>query len=135
MPFNYALPKQILIYVLVGVGQLAFDLALFQWMVAAGVGTVPANFVSRLSAGVFGFVAHRLFTFRASWTIRNVPAFLRFIAWWVACTLLGGWLLGLLADRMGVGVSLAVAKVGLELLLALASFFVFRQWVFRRRAG
>lgn len=135
MPFSYALPRQVLIYVLVGVGQLAFDLLLFQFMVAAGIGAIPANFISRLSAGVLGFIAHRLYTFRASWTIRNASAFLRFIAWWLACTLLGGWVLGMLVERLGVGVPLAAAKVGLELVLALVSFLVFRQWVFGRRSG
>lgn len=135
MPFRYALPRQVLIYLLVGVGQLAFDLLLFQFMVAAGLGAIPANFISRLSAGVLGFIAHRLYTFSASWTIRNVPAFLRFIAWWLACTLLGGWILDMLVAHLGTGLPLAAAKVSLELILALASFLVFRHWVFGRRRG
>lgn len=134
MPFTHALPGQLLIYVLVGVFQLVIDLLLFQSLISAGVDAVPANFISRLSAGLLGFAGHRIFTFRATWEIRNVPAFLRFIGWWVACTLLGGWLLGEFIDRSGMGAPLAAAKVAVELLLALASFLVFRHWVFGRRA-
>jgi putative flippase GtrA len=133
LPFTHTLPRQLVIYTLVGLTALALDVVLFQMLIGTGLGTVSANFTSRLTAGLLGYLAHRRFTFRASWRIRDLPSFARFVTWWITCTLLGGWVLNLALGRFGEGLALAAVKVGLELLLALASFLVFRLWVFRRR--
>jgi putative flippase GtrA len=119
-------------FALVGVALIAADAGLFILLSAAGLHPHPANLLARLGGAALGFLLHGGFTFAAAdgaWPRR--PALLRYALLWLALTALSTLSLGAIAAAFGLRAAWA-AKAPLEALLAVASFFLMRLWVFRR---
>ncbi len=136
MAFRHRLSAQFVLYAVIGVIQLAADALLFFMLARWGMDGFLANTISRLSAGLLGYLCHALFTFRSDRPPHSTASLLRFLAWWLLCTALGGWVLNFSIQALGTGTSVLGIKVALELVLAALSFVVLRFWVFSpRQAG
>lgn len=121
-------------FVLVGGFQYLLDAALFGVFITSGLGTIPANITSRTIAAVTGFLLNRYVTFsRREDTARMFSASLvRFVLFWAFMTVLSTGLIEMLGRMAGDSeVQQIVYKLGVEAVLAVISFLVSRNWVFR----
>ena len=118
-------------FVLIGLLQLLIDWSVFVAATAAGMPTIPANVLGRVCGAVIGFWLNGRITFangdgaRLGW-----QRFGRFLAMWIALTLLSTWLVSLCVDALGLRLAW-LAKPVVEGLLAALSFFIGRHLVYR----
>jgi putative flippase GtrA len=126
--------RQPVLFVLVGGFQYLLDAALFGILITSGLGTIPSNITSRATAAVTGFLLNRYVTFsRRNDTVQLFSASLvRFVIFFVIMTVLSTGLIELLGKMAGDSeMQRIVYKLGVEAVLAVVSFFLSRNWVFR----
>ncbi|APO95207.1 GtrA family protein [Xanthomonas vesicatoria] len=119
-------------FTLIGGLQLAVDCGIFIAATAAGMPTVPANLLGRISGAVLGFWLNGRYTFaqqgggaRLGW-----QRFRRFAVMWLALTVISTWLLSATVDLVGLRQAW-LAKPLVEGGLAIVSFFLGRHVVYR----
>ena len=66
LPAPPALPRQLLLYVLVGLAQLVLDSAVFVASTAAGVPVPAGNVAGRVAGACLGYVLNGRYTFATS---------------------------------------------------------------------
>jgi putative flippase GtrA len=125
------LRRQVPLYLVIGLVQLAIDAALFIAFTAAGMPVAPANVVARASAALLGFALNGRYTFQSAdqpWRVsRSLP---RFLAIWCGLTALGTVAVSTVDARGSLGLAWA-AKPLIDALLAAAGFFASRRWIYR----
>ena len=125
------LPRQVLLFVLVGLAQLALDSATYIALTALGAGVPAGNVVGRIAGACLGFWLNGRFTFTADG--RPMLArrhLLRFVLAWTALTVVSTLALAHVADVGGLHWSW-LAKPLVEAVLAGVGFFVWRNCVYR----
>ncbi|APP75383.1 hypothetical protein BJD12_09125 [Xanthomonas vesicatoria ATCC 35937] len=131
-PARMSLFRQGSQFTLIGGLQLAVDCGIFIAATAAGMPTVPANLLGRISGAVLGFWLNGRYTFaqqgggaRLGW-----QRFRRFAVMWLALTVISTWLLSATVDLVGLRQAW-LAKPLVEGGLAIVSFFLGRHVVYR----
>ena len=121
---------QALLFLVVGGVQFGFDAGLF--VALTWLGTLPAwaNIVSRLSAACLGFFLNGRLTFGHKALTRG--QFARYIATWVLLTAVSTATVAGVAAMAGLKWAW-LAKIVVEVVLAVASFLLMRNWVFKAR--
>lgn len=118
-------------FLLIGLLQLLVDWSVFVAATAAGMPTVPGNVLGRVCGALLGFWLNGRITFangddaRLGWR-----RFGRFMAMWLVLTALSTWLVALCAHALGLRLAW-LAKPLVEGMLAVVSFFLGRQLVYR----
>lgn len=126
--------RQPVLFVLVGGFQYLLDAALFGILITSGLGTIPSNITSRATAAATGFLLNRYVTFsRRNDTVQLFSASLvRFVVFFVIMTIVSTGLIQLLGRLAGDSETQRIFyKLGVEAVLAVVSFFLSRNWVFR----
>ena len=126
--------RQPVLFVLVGGFQYLLDAALFAILITSGLGTIPANISARATAAASGFLLNRYLTFsRRNDTVQLFSASLvRFVVFFAVMTALSTGLIELLGRMAGDSETQRIIyKLGVEAVLAVVSFFLSRNWVFR----
>ena len=126
--------RQPVLFVIVGGFQYLLDAALFSVLITTGLGTLPANITSRATAAATGFLLNRYLTFsQRQDTVRRFSASLiRFVVFFAVMTALSTALILLLERMAGDSDSQRIIyKFAVEAVLAVISFFLSRNWVFR----
>ncbi len=127
--------RQPVLFVIAGGLQYLFDTLLYGLLIAGGMPGTLSNILSRGSAALLGFGFNRYITFahtNESWS-RLSGSLLRFAALWLAMTIASSLLLLAAQALLGGGVAEKVIyKMVIEAFLAVSSFFVSRNWVFRK---
>ncbi|OOG66467.1 hypothetical protein B0E46_02215 [Rhodanobacter sp. B04] len=107
------------------------DWGVFVLLSASGVDTPIANVAGRVVGALLGFVANGHITFGSAGSARlGMHRFGRFVLLWLVMTLLSTFLVSEVATHL----SLRLAWLGkpmVEAVLAAASFFISRHWVYR----
>jgi putative flippase GtrA len=126
--------RQPVLFILVGGFQYMLDAVLFGILISVGIGTIPSNITSRATAAVTGFLLNRYLTFGK----RNDNAklfsssLIRFLVFFAVMTILSTGLIMLLERWVGDNDTQRIFyKIGVEAVLAIISFFISRNWVFR----
>lgn len=118
-------------YIVVGLLQLALDTLLFVALTAVGVGPAIANPLARASAAGVGFWLNGRHTFAdAAGPRLGAQRFWRFAITWVSLTVISTLAITLVTQHLGLHAAW-LGKPFIEALLAIISFIVLRQWVFR----
>ncbi|PIQ36457.1 MAG: hypothetical protein COW59_12575 [Lysobacterales bacterium CG17_big_fil_post_rev_8_21_14_2_50_64_11] len=118
-------------YVVVGLGQLALDAALFVLLTAAGLTPVIANPLARASAAGVGFWLNGRHTFADATGPRlGAKRFWRFAITWLSLTIISTVAVSVATHRLGLHAAW-LGKPMIEAVLAVVSFIVLRQWVYR----
>jgi putative flippase GtrA len=126
--------RQPVLFILVGGFQYILDAALFGILISVGIGTVPSNITSRATAAVIGFLLNRYLTFgKRNDNARLFSASLiRFLVFFAVMTVLSTGLILSLERSVGDNETQRIFyKIGVEAVLAVVSFFLSRNWVFR----
>lgn len=128
-------------FVIAGGLQYLFDTLVYGLLIANGLPGTAANILSRGGAALLGFGFNRYITFAKAGTFSHTgeswsrfsASLLRFAVLWVAMTIASSLLLlaahGLLGGEVAEKV---LYKMVVEAFLALVSFFISRNWVFRK---
>jgi putative flippase GtrA len=125
------LPRQALLFVIVGLAQLALDSAAYIALTALGVPVPAGNLAGRIAGACLGFWLNGRFTFANGGPARlDRRHLLRFLLAWAVLTALSTLALAQVAQAVGLQGSW-IAKPVVELVLAALSFFVWRNWVYR----
>ena len=125
------LPRQISLFLFVGLLQLLLDWAVFVFLSANGVLLILANVTGRLAGATIGFWLNGRFTFAHNGRPRLSGIHLRrFIIAWLLMTLTSTVLLQGVAVIVSMQ-SAWLAKPIVEAAMAVLSFVVWRHWVFR----
>lgn len=118
-------------FVVIGLLQLLIDWSVFVAATAAGMPTIPANVLGRVCGALLGFWLNGRITFASGDDARlGWRRFGRFLAMWIALTLLSTWLVTLCAHALGLRLAW-LAKPVVEGVLAVVSFFLGRHVVYR----
>jgi putative flippase GtrA len=118
-------------YVLVGLAQLVLDTAVFVGVTAAGLPVAPGNVLGRIAGALLGYWLNGRITFASGGEARlGRGSFARFVAWWLGFTVLSTVAMAAIAAQLGMAHAW-IAKPLVEAVLALASFFLLRHWVYR----
>lgn len=126
-----SLPRQGVLFVLMGGVQLTVDSLAFLVLTWAGLPVAISNLIARAGAAGLGFWLNGRFTFaRGSMGRLGTRRFIRFILLWCALTVLSTLLLSDLAESFGLEWAW-LAKPLIEAILALVSFVLQRHWVYR----
>ena len=126
--------RQPVLFVLVGGFQYLLDAALFGILITSGLGTIPSNITSRATAAATGFLLNRYVTFsRRDDTVQLFSASLvRFLVFFAVMTAVSTGLIHLLGRLAGDSETQRIIyKLGVEAVLAVVSFFLSRNWVYR----
>ncbi|GAA0244732.1 GtrA family protein [Rhodanobacter caeni] len=125
------LARQGVSFLLVGLGLVTADWAVFVVLTAIGTPAAMANVLGRVTGALLGFWANGRYTFGAPGAARLGPhRFLRFLVVWLPLTLLSTVLVTVVAARLGMQMAW-LAKPLVEAGLAVVSFLVSRHWVYR----
>ena len=138
MQYRFSISNQFSFFVLTGLAQFCVDIMLFSGLYGIGVTVLMANVMARCCAAILGFMSHKYMTFRRAQSVDSTldsmapgrRCFFKFAVWWVLSTSLSSGFLLLIEQQLESTQWLFITKVGVEMFLALVSFFVFRQWVF-----
>jgi putative flippase GtrA len=126
--------RQPVLFVLVGGFQYLLDITLFGILITFGLATFPSNVTSRAIAAASGFLLNRYLTFgKRNDTAKHFSASLiRFLVFFTIMTVLSTGLILILERLAGDNDSQRIMyKLGVEAVLAVISFFISRNWVFR----
>ncbi|MCC8362597.1 GtrA family protein [Lysobacter sp. A6] len=126
--------RQGMMFVVVGLVQVAIDWLAFVSLTTLGVDIGVANVAARLCGAAFGYVLNGTVTFSSdAGRVIGVGSGARFVATWCAMTLLGTLaLIGLNALHVAPA---WLMKLVVEACLAVVSFVVMRTWVYGRPAS
>lgn len=118
-------------YTIVGMIQLALDWTITVGLSYFGVRIGVANIVGRTGGALLGYWLNGRYTFAGDKHGLGRQQFIRYVLWWLTATLLSTIAIELIDDVLGRTWAW-LAKPLVEGVLALLSFVVARQWVFRR---
>lgn len=118
-------------YLIVGLIQLAVDWAVFVAASAMGMPVAPSNLLGRVCGMLLGFWLNGRHTFAQRGSQRlGWLRFGRFLAVWAVLTVASTVLVSAVAEQLGLELAW-LAKPLVEGSLAVASFVLMRQFVFR----
>ena len=116
-------------------------IGLVQWLVEYGLMVVlsrwvmpvePANVIGRLAGAVLGFWLNGKWTFAGDDTHVGRHAAMRFVAMWIALTVLNTWIVAHLDDAFGLRAAQLLKPVA-DLATGGIGFLLSRHWVYRKR--
>lgn len=123
--------RQSLWYLLVGLVQLALDVAVFSALFYAGVSVLSANVSGRIAGACLGFWLNGRLTFARDGNARlGRQRLARFVIAWLAITALSTLAMWG-ADAVLSRADVYLAKPIIELVCALIGFVIARQWIYR----
>lgn len=126
-----SLSRQSTHFVLVGMLQLALDWGIFVLVTGVGGEVSLGNLAGRLCGAMLGFWLNGRLTFAAQGrALLGWRRFFRFAVLWSLLTIVSTWLLQLTESHLGLQ-WVWLAKPMVESLLAVVSFFLWRQLVYR----
>ena len=126
-----ALPRQALLFLAIGLVQLALDTAIYIGLTATGLPIATGNVAGRIAGACLGFWLNGRYTFADGGKARlRRRHLLRFIVAWCALTVMSTYLLALIVDGTSLHISW-FAKPLVEAVMAAIGFVVWRQWVYR----
>ena len=117
-------------------------IGLVQWLVEYGLMVVlsrwvmavePANVIGRLAGAMLGFWLNGKWTFAGDDTHVGRHAAARFVAMWLALTVLNTWIVAAIDDRYGLGLA-QLLKPGADLVSGGVGFLLSRHWVYKKAA-
>ncbi len=128
---QFALSRQLFLFLLVGGLQLLVDWAVFVLLTYLGLPLVAGNIGGRVTGALLGFWLNGRYTFAHGGQPRLDGMHLRrFIVAWLLITVLSTGLLSLVEHQFDLRAAW-IAKPAVEALMALVGFGVWRQWVYR----
>ena len=128
------LPRQLVLYVVVGLAQLAVDSAVYVATTAAGLPVPAGNLAGRCAGAGLGYGLNGRYTFAGDGGTRlHGRTLWRFVVMWTALTAVSTLAVAQVAVLAGLQGSW-LAKPFVEAVLAVAGFVVQRHWVFRPRS-
>lgn len=116
-------------------------IGMLQWLVEYGLMLVlsqwfmpvePANVIGRLAGACIGFWLNGKWTFASDHTHVGRVAAIRFVAMWIALTVLNTWIVAILDDRFGLRAA-QVLKPGADLVSGGVGFLLSRHWVYNKQ--
>ena len=120
-------------YAVIGIVQWLVEyglmLALSQWVMPVE----PANVIGRLAGACLGFWLNGKWTFAGDDTHVGRHAAARFIAMWVALTVLNTWIVAVIDDQFGLRLA-QLLKPGADLVSGGIGFLLSRHWVYKKAA-
>lgn len=124
--------RQLMLYGLVGGAQLLLDYACFVVLTGQGLAIVPANLIARVTGAALGYFLNRRITFAGTVVAgsRETAVMLRFTLVWIALTVVGTVIVGLLGKMMALEL-VWLAKPVVDAFLALLGFLLSRFWIYR----
>jgi putative flippase GtrA len=126
-----AFSRQVLLFLLVGLGQILLDSAVFVGLTYLGLPLVAGNLAGRVCGATLGFWLNGRHTFAIAGRPRLQRIhLLRFVIAWSALTALSTLLLAAVDSQFELR-GAWIAKPAVEALMAVFGFVVSRQWVFR----
>lgn len=126
-----ALPRQALLYFIVGLAQLALDSAVFVASTAAGVPVAGGNVAGRIAGACIGFWLNGRYTFAADGRARLQGRHrIRYVVAWVVLTCVSTLAVAQVEAMVGLRGSW-LAKPFIEAVLAVVGFVVARHWIYR----
>ena len=117
-------------------------IGLVQWLVEYGLMVVlsrwvmpvePANVIGRVVGACLGFWLNGKWTFAGDGTHVGRQAAARFVAMWLALTVLNTWIVAAIDDRYGLGLA-QLLKPGADLVSGGVGFLLSRHWVYKKAA-
>ena len=102
-------------------------LALSEWVMPVE----PANVIGRLAGAILGFWLNGKWTFAGDDTHVGRHAAARFVAMWLALTVLNTWIVAAIDDRYGLGLA-QLLKPGADLVSGGVGFLLSRHWVYKK---
>ncbi|MCI2261677.1 GtrA family protein [Xanthomonas indica] len=116
----------------VGGIQLAIDWMLFVALTWGGAPLIAANLVGRVGGAVFGFWLNGKYTFGSGESVAALSRTqaVRFALTWVVMSILSSALVWVVGRYAGMGWAWTAKPAG-DVLLALASFFISKHWIYR----
>ena len=119
-------------YAVIGIVQWLVEdglmLALSEWVMPVE----PANVIGRLAGACLGFRLNGKWTFAGDDTHVGRHAAMRFIAMWLALTVLNTWIVAHLDDAFGLRAAQLLKPVA-DLATGGIGFLLSRHWVYRKR--
>ena len=103
-------------------------LALSEWVMPVE----PANVIGRLAGACLGFWLNGKWTFAGDDTHVGRHAAMRFVAMWIALTVLNTWIVAHLDDAFGLRAAQLLKPVA-DLATGGIGFLLSRHWVYRKR--
>ena len=120
-------------YAVIGLAQWLVEyglmLALSEWVMPVE----PANVIGRLAGAMLGFWLNGKWTFAGDDTHVGRHAAARFVAMWLALTVLNTWIVAAIDDRYGLGLA-QLLKPGADLVSGGVGFLLSRHWVYKKAA-
>lgn len=127
------LRRHVASYTVIGIVQWLVEyglmLVLSQWVMPVA----PANVFGRLAGACLGFWLNGKWTFAGDDTHVGRHAALRFIAMWIALTVLNTWIVAGIDDQFGLR-SAQLLKPGADLVSGGIGFLLSRHWVYKKAA-
>ena len=119
-------------YVAIGILQWLVEyglmLALSEWVMPVE----PANVIGRLAGACLGFWLNGKWTFAGDDTHVGRHAAMRFVAMWIALTVINTWIVAHLDDAFGLRAAQLLKPVA-DLATGGIGFLLSRHWVYRKR--
>lgn len=127
------LERQVLLFIAVGLSQLAIEALLYVACTLLGVTPLIANLVARVLAAAGGYFMHSRVTFlQAKDTRRSSGTWWRYGSVWIALTAASTLAVTSAVETVGLHGSW-IAKPMVDGVLAVVSFLLLKAWVFRSR--
>lgn len=123
------LARQGWLFLLMGFLQWILDWAVTVALSHFGVSLEVANVCGRITGALLGFWLNGTITFSTS-TPLGRRHLVRFIIAWIVLTIISTWAVGLVGHSAGLQYAW-LAKPVIEAVLAVASFFISRYWIYR----
>ena len=118
-------------YAAIGLAQWLLEyglmLALSEWVMPVE----PANVIGRVAGAMLGFWLNGKWTFAGDDTHVGRHAAARFVAMWLALTVLNTWIVAAIDDRYGLGLA-QLLKPGADLVSGGVGFLLSRHWVYKK---
>ena len=117
-------------YLLIGLMQWLLDWGVMVALSHGGLPVEPANVAGRISGAMLGFWLNGRITFSGDEHRMGRRQLARFLAMWLATTVVSTWSMGAIDDGFGLRWAW-LAKPALELVLGVIGFLLSRHWVYR----
>ena len=120
-------------YAVIGLAQWLVEyglmVSLSEWLMPVE----PANVIGRVVGACLGFWLNGKWTFAGDDTHVGRHAAMRFIAMWIALTILNTWLVGAIDEHYGLRMAQAF-KPAVDALSGGIGFLLSRHWVYKKKA-
>ena len=121
-------------YAVIGIVQWLVEyglmLGLSEWVMPVE----PANVIGRFAGACLGFWLNGKWTFAGDDTHVGRHAAMRFIAMWIALTVLNTWIVAFIDDQFGLRTA-QLLKPGADLLSGGIGFLLSRHWIYKKRCA